>query len=68
MARFIKKTSKKAGLSPGSLVHIGDKKIDSTRISLFHYDAGHLEEKQLPAIEASFPYRDPGHRYDRFFP
>ena len=58
MPRFIKKTSKKAGLSPGSLVHIGDKKIDSIKISLINYDAEHLEEKQLPAIETSFPYRD----------
>jgi magnesium transporter len=58
MPRFIKKRSKKAGLSPGSLVHIGDKQKDSINISLIHYDAGHLEEKLLPTIEASFPYRD----------
>lgn len=58
MPRFLKKTSKKAGLSPGSLVHIGERKIDAVRFSLMNYDAEHLEEKQLPAIEASFPYRD----------
>jgi magnesium transporter len=58
MPRFIKKTSKKAGLSPGSLIHIGDRKIETVIISLINYDAEHLEEKQLPTIEASFPYRD----------
>jgi magnesium transporter len=58
MPRFINKTSKKAGMSPGSLVHIGDQKIDVIKISLINYDAEHLEEKQLPTIEASFPYRD----------
>jgi magnesium transporter len=58
MPRFIKKTSKKAGLAPGSLVHIGEKKSESVKISLMNYDAAHLEEKQLPTIDASFPYRD----------
>jgi magnesium transporter len=58
MPRFIKKASKKAGLSPGSLVHIGDKKVDSIKISLINYDAEHLDEKQLPTVEASYPYRD----------
>jgi len=58
MPRLIKKSSKKAGLSPGSLVHIGDKKIETIRISLMNYDPANLLEKQLPAIEASFPYRD----------
>ena len=58
MPRLTKKSSKKAGLSPGSLVHIGDKKIETIRISLMNYDPANLLEKQLPAIEASFPYRD----------
>lgn len=58
MAHFIKKASKKAGLSPGSLVHIGEKKIEEIKISLMNYDSENLLEKQLPAIEESFPYRD----------
>ena len=28
MPRFIKKTSKKAGLPPGTLVHVGERKQD----------------------------------------
>jgi magnesium transporter len=58
MPRFIKKSSKKAGLSPGSLVHIGDKKIETIKITLMNYDPENLVETQLPAVEASFPYRD----------
>ena len=58
MPRFIKKSSKKAGLSPGSLVHIGEKKIDEIKISLINYDQEQLLEKVLPGIEASFPYKD----------
>ena len=58
MPRFIKRSSKKAGLSPGSLVHIGEKKIETIKITLMNYDPANMLEKQLPAIEASFPYRD----------
>ena len=58
MPRFTKKSSKKAGLSPGSLIHIGDQKTGAIKITLMHYDAEQILEKQLPAIEASFPYGD----------
>jgi magnesium transporter len=58
MPRFIKKTSKKAGLAPGSLVHIGEKKIETVKITLINYDQEQLLEKDLSAIEESFTYRD----------
>jgi magnesium transporter len=58
MRHFNKKSSKKAGQSPGSLVHIGDKKAETIKITLMNYDSDNLLEKQLPAVEDSFPYRD----------
>ena len=58
MARLMKKRSKKAGMSPGSLVHIGEKKIDEIKIALMNFDPEQLLEKVLPNIEASFPYKD----------
>jgi len=58
MPRFIKKTSKKAGLSPGTLVHIGEKKAESTKFSLMNYDPEQLQEKELATIDESFPYKD----------
>jgi magnesium transporter len=58
MPRLIKKTSKKAGLSPGSMVHIGEKKIDEIKMTLINYDPEQLLEKALTTIEASFPHRD----------
>ena len=58
MPHLIKKSSKKAGLSPGSLVYIGEKKIETIKITLMNYDSEQVLEKQLPAIEASFPFRD----------
>jgi magnesium transporter len=58
MPRFIKKTSKKAGLSPGTLVHIGEKIADTTKLSLVHYDPEQLQEMQLSSVDESFPYID----------
>jgi magnesium transporter len=34
MLKLIKRTSKKAGLPPGSLLHIGEKKTEKVGISL----------------------------------
>ena len=58
MPRFIKKTSKKAGLSPGTLVHIGEKKVEATKLSLINYDPEQLQEKKLASIDESFSYKD----------
>ena len=35
--RRIKKHSRKAGLPPGTLVHIGEKKTEQVRITLIDY-------------------------------
>jgi magnesium transporter len=37
--------SKKVGLPPGSLVHLGEVKIRHAELALFHYDGGQLVEK-----------------------
>jgi magnesium transporter len=57
-SKFMKRTSQKAGMSPGTLMHIGEKKIEKVRITLINYDRNRLEEKELQSIEESFPYRD----------
>ncbi len=57
MSRLIKKRSKKAGLPPGSLVHIGDKRTDKVRITVMDYDEMHLQEKELSAIEECFVFK-----------
>jgi len=49
--------SKKAGLPPGTLVHVGEKKVESVRITLMDYDEQHFEEKQLDTIEQCFPFK-----------
>ena len=46
MTRLIKKRSKKAGLLPGTLVHIGEKKTEEVKIKVIDYDEMHFEEKE----------------------
>ena len=58
MPRFIKRRLKKAGSSPGTLVHIGEQKVDETLITLIDYDEEHLQEKVLESIEEAFPLKD----------
>jgi magnesium transporter len=55
MPKFMKKMSKKAGFSPGTLVHIGEKRAGKTRITLLDYDEKQLQEKELKTIEECFP-------------
>jgi magnesium transporter len=43
--------SRKAGLPPGSLVHIGDKKIERTKITIIDYDGETFQEKEAKSIE-----------------
>ena len=58
MVRLIKKLSKKAGLSPGTLVHIGEKKTEVVRIDIIDYDADRVEEKRLDAVDECVQYKD----------
>ncbi|HSE83517.1 MAG TPA: magnesium/cobalt transporter CorA [Thermodesulfobacteriota bacterium] len=58
MRRFFRKRSEKAGLPPGTLIHIGEKKIDETRIRVMDYDEQHFEEKEAETVEECFAYKD----------
>lgn len=58
MTRFIKKSSKKIGLPPGTLVHVGERKIERTRIRIIDYDETNLQEKEVKTIEECFPFKE----------
>ncbi len=47
-----------AGLPPGTLVHVGERKIDEVRITIFDYDQDHVHEEHAPDIDACLQYRD----------
>ena len=58
MPRVITKRSKKAGLPPGTLIHIGEKKAEKVRIRILDYDESQFEEKEAKTVEECFPFKD----------
>jgi len=58
MVRFVKRTSKKAGLPPGALVHTGEQKTEYVRIRVIDYNEEKIDEKELRTIEECMPYKD----------
>ena len=52
------KRSEKAGLSPGTLMYVGDKKAGSSRITVIDYDAAGYIEKEVASVEECFPFKD----------
>jgi len=47
----LKKLSQKAGLSPGTLVHIGERKTDRIRLDLIRYNPAWIEERELSSAD-----------------
>jgi magnesium transporter len=58
MPRRTKSRSKKAGLLPGTLVHIGEKLSDTSRVTLIDYDGDHHLEKNIEQIEELRAFKD----------
>ena len=58
MPRFIKKISKKAGLPPGTLVHVGKVKDGTVKITTIDYDEKRFEEKKVKKVEECLPFKD----------
>ena len=58
MPKLITRKSQKAGLPPGSLVHLGERKAKQVVITILDFDENQFEEKQVKAIEESFPFKD----------
>jgi len=58
MRGFIKKSAKKKGLAPGTLVYVGEQKTAQVRIKLIDYDEKEFQEKEVEKIEECFPFKD----------
>jgi magnesium transporter len=58
MPKSMKKRSKKRGLPPGTLVHIGVKRTEKVKITVMDFDEEHCEEKVVAAVEDCQAYRD----------
>ena len=50
MERYVKKRSRKSGLPPGTLVHIGAKREEKALITFMNYDESRLVEKEVQSV------------------
>ena len=51
MARFLKSRAKAKGASPGSLIFMGNQKMESTKIRLFKYSENETIENEFNSID-----------------
>ena len=58
LPKIFKKTSSKVGLSPGALVHVGERKTETVTITVMDYDQTASQEKQVKTVEDIFPYKE----------
>jgi magnesium transporter len=58
MSELITKRSRKSGLPPGTLVHIGRKKAGKTKITVLDYDETNFQEKEIEKIDECIQFRD----------
>jgi len=45
--KLVQKRSKKAGLSPGTLIHIGEQRTEAVEITLFNYSGAQCDERTV---------------------
>jgi magnesium transporter len=57
MAKLFKPRSKKAGMPPGTLIHIGEKKIDTEKIFIMDYDENSFHEQKVEKVTDCFKYK-----------
>jgi magnesium transporter len=58
MRKFFVRRSKKSGLAPGTLVHIGKKRDEPIKITLIDYNEKNIVEREIVNIEDSFKFLD----------
>ena len=58
MNSITRKRSDKAGLPPGTLIHIGERKAEKVKITIFDYSETQYMEKEAATIEECFPFKD----------
>ena len=58
MSPLAPKRSRKAGLPPGTPVHLGERKSETTRLMLLHYNEQRAVEQEIKTVEESNALRD----------
>jgi len=58
MPALTRRSARKAGLPPESLVYTGDRQGGAVRISVIDYDADRVAEQELASVDQCAPFRD----------
>jgi magnesium transporter len=58
VARHSRRLSSARGLPPGTLVHVGERKVEKVRITVMDYDGDTFEERTVDSVEACARYKD----------
>lgn len=61
MARFLKDKQKAKGAAPGSLIFIGQQKMDSCRIRMIQYNMDYVKEGELKSLDKISEYLSDDH-------
>ena len=59
MRRMLSRRYHKTGLAPGTPIHIGERRAETVKITVFEYDASSVQERQLAGAEECGECRDP---------
>jgi len=51
MRRILSRKTHTTGLAPGTPVYIGERRVESTKITVFDYDMARVQERQLENVE-----------------
>jgi magnesium transporter len=58
MPKSLRRKSRKAGLPPGTLVHVGEPKTSKVKIRVIDYDESDLQEKEIVNIDECYPFKE----------
>jgi magnesium transporter len=56
--RIFSKSNRMTGLAPGTPIHIGERRAESAKITVFNYDASTVRERRLGSVEECRECRD----------
>jgi magnesium transporter len=54
----IPQRSKKSGLPPGTIVHVGEQRHERVKLSVIKYDGANFQEKAVDSVEKACSFRD----------
>jgi len=58
IGKIFRRYSKKIGLPPGTMVYVGEKKVEKVKVSAIDYDKDNFEMKELKSVEEAFPFKE----------